>query len=158
MLTKQRTISQPVSITGIGLHTGNHSTMTFKPAPENYGIRFKRIDLINSPEILADIDHVIDILKRWTQTHSSQELFELGQSMRFPWAPVSSPEQVLESPQLKVRGFFIDVDHPEIGTSFKYAGIPYQLSSTSLGRWKRAPLIGEDNVQNYQKELGFSDE
>lgn len=61
MLTKQRTISQPVSITGIGLHTGNHSTMTFKPAAENYGIRFKRIDLIDSPEILADIDHVIDI-------------------------------------------------------------------------------------------------
>lgn len=66
MLTKQRTISELVSITGIGLHTGNHSTMTFKPAPENYGIRFKRVDLENSPEILADIDHVIDISRGTT--------------------------------------------------------------------------------------------
>jgi crotonobetainyl-CoA:carnitine CoA-transferase CaiB-like acyl-CoA transferase len=78
--------------------------------------------------------------------------------MRFPWAPVYSPEQVLESPQLKERGFFIDVVHPETGTSFKYPGIPYQLSSTSLGRRKRAPLIGEDNDQIYQMELGYSDE
>lgn len=66
MLTKQRTISKEVSITGIGLHTGNHSTLTFKPAPEDYGIRFKRVDMNNSPEILADIDHVIDISRGTT--------------------------------------------------------------------------------------------
>jgi crotonobetainyl-CoA:carnitine CoA-transferase CaiB-like acyl-CoA transferase len=107
---------------------------------------------------LRNVDHVIDILKRWTQTHSSQELFELGQLIRFPWAPVYSPEQVFENPQLKRRDFFIDVDHPEIGTSFKYPGSPFQLSSTSLDRRKRAPLIGEDNVQIYQKELGLSNE
>jgi crotonobetainyl-CoA:carnitine CoA-transferase CaiB-like acyl-CoA transferase len=107
---------------------------------------------------LRHIDHVIGILQRWTQTHFSRELFELGQSMRFPWAPVYSPEQVLENLQLIERGFFIDVDHPEMHTSFKYPGVPYQLSSTSLNRWKRAPLVGEDNVQIYQRELGFSDE
>lgn len=66
MLTKQRTICKEASITGIGLHTGNHSTLTFKPAPENYGIRFKRVDMDNSPEILADIDHVIDISRGTT--------------------------------------------------------------------------------------------
>jgi UDP-3-O-[3-hydroxymyristoyl] N-acetylglucosamine deacetylase/3-hydroxyacyl-[acyl-carrier-protein] dehydratase len=66
MLTKQRTISKEVSITGIGLHTGNHSTLTFKPAPEDYGIRFKRVDMKDSPEILADIDHVVDISRGTT--------------------------------------------------------------------------------------------
>lgn len=66
MLTKQRTIANEISVTGIGLHTGNHSTMTFKPAPENYGIRFRRVDLKDSPEILADIDHVIDISRGTT--------------------------------------------------------------------------------------------
>ncbi len=39
--------------------------MTFKPAPIDYGIRFKRIDLDGSPEVPADIDHVVDI-KRGT--------------------------------------------------------------------------------------------
>jgi len=66
MLTKQRTISNEVSISGIGLHTGNKSNMTFKPAPENYGIKFKRADLPNAPEILADVEHVTDISRGTT--------------------------------------------------------------------------------------------
>ncbi|MCU0372911.1 MAG: UDP-3-O-acyl-N-acetylglucosamine deacetylase, partial [Ignavibacteria bacterium] len=66
MLVKQRTIQHRASLSGVGLHTGNKSKMTFKPAPENYGIKFKRIDLENSPEIPADIDHVIDISRGTT--------------------------------------------------------------------------------------------
>jgi len=61
MLEKQQTIQREVTMSGVGLHTGNKSNMTFKPAPENYGVKFKRIDLKDSPEIPADIDHVIDI-------------------------------------------------------------------------------------------------
>ena len=55
-----------MSISGIGLHTGVKTTATFKPAPENFGIRFKRLDLKNCPEIVADIDHVIDISRGTT--------------------------------------------------------------------------------------------
>jgi len=66
MLTKQRTISNAVSISGIGLHTGNKSNMRFVPAPEDYGIRFKRVDMQDSPEIPADIDHVTDISRGTT--------------------------------------------------------------------------------------------
>jgi len=66
MKRKQQTISRPVSCTGIGLHTGVECTITFKPAPENYGIRFIRTDIKNSPEIKADIDHVVDISRGTT--------------------------------------------------------------------------------------------
>lgn len=66
MLEKQRTIKTEVTLSGVGLHTGNKSNMTFKPAPENYGVKFKRTDLQNSPEIPADIDHVIDISRGTT--------------------------------------------------------------------------------------------
>ena len=107
---------------------------------------------------LRNIDHVMDILQRWTRTHSAQELFELGQLMRFPWAPVYSLKDVLSNPQLQAREFFIDVEHPEISTSLKYPGTPYKFSHFTSDRWKRAPLIGEDNVRIYQGELGFSDE
>jgi len=61
MIKMQRTIKKPISLSGIGLHTGNKTTITFKPAPPNTGIRFIRTDLDNSPEIIADIDHVVDI-------------------------------------------------------------------------------------------------
>lgn len=66
MLEKQRTIKSEVTLSGVGLHTGNKSNMTFKPAPENYGVKFKRTDLQSSPEIPADIDHVIDISRGTT--------------------------------------------------------------------------------------------
>lgn len=61
MLEKQQTIKNEVTLSGVGLHTGNKSNMTFKPAPENYGVKFIRADLKDSPEIPADIDHVVDI-------------------------------------------------------------------------------------------------
>ena len=57
----QKTIRKKVTLKGVGLHTGVNSTVTFKPAKENSGIRFKRLDIDGCPEILADIDHVIDI-------------------------------------------------------------------------------------------------
>jgi UDP-3-O-[3-hydroxymyristoyl] N-acetylglucosamine deacetylase / 3-hydroxyacyl-[acyl-carrier-protein] dehydratase len=66
MLVQQRTIKQPVSISGVGLHTGSISTMTFRPAPENSGIRFRRIDMGGTPEIPANVDHVVDISRGTT--------------------------------------------------------------------------------------------
>ena len=62
----QSTIKGEASIEGIGLHTGVRCTAIFKPAPANSGIRFKRLDLENCPDILADIDHVIDISRGTT--------------------------------------------------------------------------------------------
>ncbi|MSP65043.1 MAG: hypothetical protein EXR16_05395, partial [Bacteroidetes bacterium] len=40
MLVQQRTIKKPISLSGVGLHTGTSCKMTFRPAAENYGIRF----------------------------------------------------------------------------------------------------------------------
>ena len=66
MYEKQRTIKSEISISGIGLHTGNGCTMTFKPAPPDHGIRFVRTDLPGSPGVIADIDHVVDISRGTT--------------------------------------------------------------------------------------------
>lgn len=60
MKTKQTTIKNSVTISGVGLHTGMQVNMTFKPAPENHGIKFKRIDFEQQPIIDADVDNVID--------------------------------------------------------------------------------------------------
>jgi len=66
MLELQRTIKKPVSISGTGLHTGTSCTMTFKPAPDNSGIKFIRIDLGGKPEIPANADFVVDISRGTT--------------------------------------------------------------------------------------------
>jgi len=60
MKEKQTTIKSSVSISGVGLHTGQAVTLTFKPAPENHGYKFKRIDLEGQPIVEADVDYVVD--------------------------------------------------------------------------------------------------
>jgi UDP-3-O-[3-hydroxymyristoyl] N-acetylglucosamine deacetylase/3-hydroxyacyl-[acyl-carrier-protein] dehydratase len=65
-MDKQRTIASESSFSGIGLHTGNLTTITFKPAPPNSGITFYRADLPNRPAIKADIDHVVDVSRGTT--------------------------------------------------------------------------------------------
>ena len=67
---KQRTISAEISVTGVGLHTGNEVTLTFKPAPENHGYKFKRIDLPGQPIIDADVDNVSDTSRSTTLTQN----------------------------------------------------------------------------------------
>lgn len=65
-MSKQRTIADKVSFSGIGLHRGCLTTVTFVPAPSDTGIVFKRVDMPNSPPIPADIDHVIDVSRGTT--------------------------------------------------------------------------------------------
>ncbi|MFL0061423.1 bifunctional UDP-3-O-[3-hydroxymyristoyl] N-acetylglucosamine deacetylase/3-hydroxyacyl-ACP dehydratase [Tenacibaculum maritimum] len=58
MSNKQQTIKSEVSLSGVGLHTGNNVTMTFKPAPANQGFAFMRIDLEGKPTIEAKAEYV----------------------------------------------------------------------------------------------------
>jgi crotonobetainyl-CoA:carnitine CoA-transferase CaiB-like acyl-CoA transferase len=104
------------------------------------------------------ISHILQVLEEWTKTHTTQELFESGQIMRFPWAPIYRLKEVLSNPQLRARGFFVDVEHPELKRSISYPGFPYKCSHSSASRRKRAPLVGQDNAQIYRGELGLSDE
>ncbi len=57
---KQRTIAEAVTLTGVGLHTGENVNMRFVPAPENHGYAFKRIDLEGEPIIEADANYVVN--------------------------------------------------------------------------------------------------
>lgn len=83
MNLRQRTIKSDISVSGVGLHTGAKVTLTFKPAPENHGYKFKRVDLPGEPIIDADVDNVTD-------TSRSTTLSQNG-------ASVSTTEHVLAS-------------------------------------------------------------
>ena len=75
MLAHQRTIREPASFSGTGLHTGAQCTVTFKPAAENSGIRFKRTDIGGSPEIPALVDYVVDVSRGTTLGHGDIKVF-----------------------------------------------------------------------------------
>lgn len=96
----QHTIKKEVSISGVGLHTGNKVTLTFKPAPVNHGYKFKRIDIEGSPLINADVDNVSDISRGTTLTQGN--------------ASVNTVEHVLAAlVGLQIDNCLIELDNQE---------------------------------------------
>ncbi len=105
---------------------------------------------------LQQLDHIIEVLERWTKSHTVAELVEKGQLMHFPWAEVTSIPGLVDSPQLKERGFFVEVEHPQSGKKYKFPGAPCKLSRSPWRVGSHVPAVGEHNKEIYQ-ELGLSE-
>ncbi len=70
----QQTLKGEVSISGVGLHTGEAVTLTMKPANPGFGIRFQRIDLPEQPIVKADVDYVVDTSRGTTLEHNGARI------------------------------------------------------------------------------------
>ena len=74
MSNKQKTLSKPVEIAGVGLHTGKEVRLKFNPAEANTGIRFQRVDLADKPIIPADANLVSETARGTTLSKDGVEL------------------------------------------------------------------------------------
>ncbi len=101
-------------------------------------------------------EHMFDVLDEWAKDYSVAELMEGAQLRRIPYAMVRPPEALVDDPQLKARGFFSDIEHPELGRSIRYPGGPFFFTVSPWRIARRPPLLGEHNVEVYQGELGIS--
>ena len=98
---KQHTLSESVSISGTGLHTGVLVDMTLQPANPGFGIQFQRVDLPNQPLIKADCDLVTDTSR--------------GTTLQVGDAKVSTVEHILAAlVGLGVDNLLIELNGPEI--------------------------------------------
>ncbi len=68
---KQQTLAASASVTGTSLHTGEQVTLTMKPAPVGYGIKFRRIDLDDQPFIDAHVSKVQTVERATTLAEGS---------------------------------------------------------------------------------------
>jgi len=105
-----------------------------------------------------EVNCVVERFQKFFLKHTKQELYYEGIKRRITIYPVSSIDEVLEDPQLKARDFWVDVEHPELGATITYPGPLFKLSEYTLNKWCRAPLIGEHNIEVYEKELGLTRE
>ena len=87
--------------------------------------------------------------------YDTQDLFNRVQSKGTACAFFCSAEQVFNSPQMKARKFFIEVEHPAAGT-LMYPGHPYIFSKTPSRKHKGAPLQGQHNESVYCNRLGYT--
>jgi crotonobetainyl-CoA:carnitine CoA-transferase CaiB-like acyl-CoA transferase len=69
---------------------------------------------------------------------------------------VRAPEALLKDAHLHDRGFWKQVEHPELGRSFVYPGEAAIYNGSAWAISRRAPLIGEHNVDIFCGELGLS--
>ena len=97
---------------------------------------------------------LIDFFANKTKT----ELYEQALKRRIILYPCSTTKDMVENIQLKERGFYVDVEHPELGETITYMGAPYKMTETTWRISRRAPLIGEHNQEIYEGELGFSEQ
>ncbi|MGK9367696.1 bifunctional UDP-3-O-[3-hydroxymyristoyl] N-acetylglucosamine deacetylase/3-hydroxyacyl-ACP dehydratase [Melioribacter sp. Ez-97] len=141
MLELQRTIAKPVSLSGTGLHTGTSCTITFKPAPENHGIKFVRVDLGGNPEIPATVDYVVDLSR--------------GTTLAVGEAKVHTVEHVLAAiVGLQIDNIIIEIDgiEPPVGDG---SAMPF------VEKLLEAGFVTQDTPKDYlviDQEVMYHDE
>ncbi len=85
------------------------------------------------------------------------EFFRDGQERGFQFGIVYAPEEMLEDPHFRARGFPVEVEHPDLGRSYRYPGAPYKFEKSPWRITHSAPRLGEHNGRVYG-ELGLSEE
>ncbi|MCJ7687034.1 MAG: CoA transferase, partial [Desulfobacteraceae bacterium] len=102
-------------------------------------------------------DAINQLLIEWTTQHTKEEIFRKGQALSCPVSPSKSAEDLMNSEQLKDRGFFAETTHPFLGA----LKMPTSASRFSESPWRferPAPLLGESNEEVYGKGLGYKKE
>ncbi|MDX2155557.1 MAG: CoA transferase [Hyphomicrobiaceae bacterium] len=101
--------------------------------------------------------HIIDdLVAGFIASHPAEAIYHAAQDRGFTWAAVRAPEDLLDDGHLRDRGFWKTVEHPELGRSFVYPGEAAIYNGTPWRISRRAPLLGEHNVEIFCGELGLS--
>lgn len=100
MIQKQKTIKEPVTISGVGLHSGEDVNISFLPAPENHGYKFRRTDLEGQPVVEADAFNVVDTSRGTTIEQNGVRI----QTVEHTLAAIAG---------LEIDNIMIELDRPE---------------------------------------------
>ncbi|HVB79167.1 MAG TPA: CoA transferase [Candidatus Binataceae bacterium] len=106
----------------------------------------------------TDAEHLFDVLDEWVKDYSRDELLERAQLLRLPYASVRNPEDLFGDEQLLARGYFREVEHPELGRTFRYPRAPYLFTDSPWRVTRRPPLVGEHSGEILGGELGMDTE
>jgi len=105
-----------------------------------------------------EADRVHGYFARFFKSKTKAEIIEGALQRDIILQPICSPRDIVAHPQLRARGYWQKVEHPELGTSIEYPTRFHLPSGSTTRIWRRAPLVGEHNQEIYKAELGFSDQ
>ena len=125
------------------------------------------IELMGNPEWARDprfekgvkrsqhADELDQKLESWFASRTKAEIFQACREKNVPFSPVQDIRDVVESPHLQERDYFVKMQHSEAG-EIPCPGPPYKLSETPWELRRRAPLMGEHNEEIYCGLLGYA--
>ena len=103
----------------------------------------------------ASTTHIEDVVTRFAASLTRDEIAHGGQERGFNWGAIRSADELVDEGHLNDRGFWVDVDHPELGRTFKYPGAAGIYNGSPWRISTRAPLVGEHNEEIYCGDLGL---
>jgi UDP-3-O-[3-hydroxymyristoyl] N-acetylglucosamine deacetylase/3-hydroxyacyl-[acyl-carrier-protein] dehydratase len=129
MADKQKTLKGDISLSGVGLHTGEIVNLTIHPAPDNHGYKFQRVDLEEQPIIKADPDNVVSTARGTTLEQNGGKVYTTEHVLAALYA-------------MQVDNALITLDAPEVpimdGSSY-----PFVEAIQNMG------LVEQDADRNY---------
>ena len=102
-------------------------------------------------------DEADALLLPWLKEHTKKEILDICIQERIPFAPLMAIDELVNSPHLEQRGFFVEVEHPGAG-KFKYPGPAFKASETPATIRRAAPRLGEHNEDIICGRLGYFQE
>src|SRR5712675_1668719 len=107
--------------------------------------------------IAANTSHIIDgLVANFIASLPAEEVYHAAPERGFTWGAVRAPEALLDDAHLHDRGFWKQVEHPELDRSFIYPGEAAIYNGSPWRISRRAPLVGEHNTEIFCDELGLS--
>ncbi len=94
----------------------------------------------------AEADRLFAALDAWAARYTVEDLVQGAQLRRIPYAAVRPPEALLRDAHLAERGFFVPIEHPDLGLTVPYPGAPFRLTDAPW-RVARPPRLGEHTEQ-----------
>jgi crotonobetainyl-CoA:carnitine CoA-transferase CaiB-like acyl-CoA transferase len=103
----------------------------------------------------ANYERLYAILDEWVKDKDRDAMAARAQNLRLPYAAVRELDELISDEQLLARDYFVEVEHPELGRTFRYPGAPCVFSATPARVYRRPPLVGEHTSDILGRELGM---
>jgi crotonobetainyl-CoA:carnitine CoA-transferase CaiB-like acyl-CoA transferase len=102
-------------------------------------------------------DSLEQYVTTWTQGRSVEEVTQVLQQVGVPAYPSLDGKDMLANPHVAARGFFVELEHPEVGKR-RHLGVPWKMSHTPCEIRRPAPCLGQDTNYVLEEILGLSRE
>ena len=101
-------------------------------------------------------EYIHKLFVEFVANRTQDEVYHGGQERGFAWGAIRTPDDLVNDGHLSDRGFWTQVEHPELKSTFTYPGHAGIYNGSPWRIYRRAPLIGEHNEEVLCKELGLS--